>query len=517
MRLRELVVVVALAACGGCTSIFNGWLDPTQVGRFRSTCITMDLRRSVSVADEPTTEIEASEPTPDDLQVETRDYSLRPGDLIDISIFELMVPGQPWVEYRQVSWAGYITIPQVKQDILASGKSARELEKHIEKVLQDEQILAQPEVTVLVREARGMTFNILGAVATPRTEIIPRPNFRILDALASAGGTTPPGGPKQPLVKMVYVFRSNQGSTTRTPVPDLGGLDAREPETRVNFASVGTSGSVAAADEGGHWIYSNNEWKFVKDKETSPPPGPVRDTPPPVVRPAPTTRSGAASQPRPPAEEPLARPSTPAAGPQARQTTRPCPTPAGAEGWEELAAKIHSRRVIAIPLDKLEAGDQRYNVVIRDGDTVWVPPPLQGEFYIMGNVNRPGTFSLTGRDITIRQAITAAGGLGVLADPTRAELIRRIGSDQEQILAINIDRIFAGREPDIILKPDDTINVGTNALMPFLAVLRNAFRATYGFGFVYDRNFADIDSYDSKQNPDSIRRARRAALLNGLR
>jgi hypothetical protein len=23
--------------------------------------------------------------------------------------------------------------------------------------------------------------------------------------------------------------------------------------------------------------------------------------------------------------------------------------------------------------------------------------------------------------------------------------------------------------------------------------LRNAFRATYGFGFVYDRNFADID------------------------
>jgi len=162
--------------------------------------------------------------------------------------------------------------------------------------------------------------------------------------------------------------------------------------------------------------------------------------------------------------------------------------------------------VIANPLDKLEPGAPRYNIVIRDGDTIWVPPPLQGEFYVMGNINRPGTFSLTGREITIRQAIASASGLGPLADPTRCELIRRIGGNQEQVLAINLDRIFAGKEPDIILKPDDILNVGTNPLMPFLAVLRNAFRATYGFGFVYDRNFADIDSYGSKVNPEDRRR-----------
>jgi protein involved in polysaccharide export with SLBB domain len=164
------------------------------------------------------------------------------------------------------------------------------------------------------------------------------------------------------------------------------------------------------------------------------------------------------------------------------------------------------QRVIAIPLDKLTMGDPRYNIVIHDGDTVWVPPPVQGEFYLMGNVLKPGVYSLTGRDITIRQAISAAGGLSALADPSRAELIRRIGGNQEQILAINIDRIFSGTEPDIILKSDDVVNVGSNPLMPFLAVLRNAFRATYGFGFVYDRNFADIDSFDSKANPETVRR-----------
>ena len=178
-----------------------------------------------------------------------------------------------------------------------------------------------------------------------------------------------------------------------------------------------------------------------------------------------------------------------------------------------MAARAGTQRIIAIPLDKLEIGDPRYNVVIRDGDTIWVPPPVQGEFYVMGNVLRPGVLSLTGREVTIRQAVTAAGGLAPLADPSRAELVRRIGGNQEQVLAVNIDRIFAGQEPDIILKPDDILNVGSNPLMPFLAVLRNAFRAMYGFGFVYDRNFADIDSFNAQASPADIRRAQRAALL----
>jgi len=32
--------------------------------------------------------------------------------------------------------------------------------------------------------------------------------------------------------------------------------------------------------------------------------------------------------------------------------------------------------------------------------------------------------------------------------------------------------------------------VGTNAAAPFISAFRNAFRITYGFGFLYDRNYA---------------------------
>jgi hypothetical protein len=45
---------------------------------------------------------------------------------------------------------------------------------------------------------------------------------------------------------------------------------------------------------------------------------------------------------------------------------------------------------------------------------------------------------------------------------------------------------------------------------PFLFVIRNSFRFTYGFGFVYDRNFADKDSYSSKINPEVLEQQRRA-------
>ena len=66
----------------------------------------------------------------------------------------------------------------------------------------------------------------------------------------------------------------------------------------------------------------------------------------------------------------------------------------------------------------------------------------------------------------------------------------RIAPDREVFVRVNLERIFSGEQPDLYLQPDDQIMVGTNALAPFLSALRGAFRITYGFGFLYDRNFA---------------------------
>jgi len=130
--------------------------------------------------------------------------------------------------------------------------------------------------------------------------------------------------------------------------------------------------------------------------------------------------------------------------------------------------------------------------VVRPGDVIRVPAPVIGNVYIGGAIQRPGTYALPGdKDLTLKQLVFAAGNLAPTAIPERVDLIRRVGDDQEATIRINLRDIFHGVEPDFYLKPNDTINIGTNWLASPLAVIRNGFRMTYGFGFIIDRNFDD--------------------------
>jgi protein involved in polysaccharide export with SLBB domain len=175
-------------------------------------------------------------------------------------------------------------------------------------------------------------------------------------------------------------------------------------------------------------------------------------------------------------------------------TTPPAPIPAlinptpGPDAYA-AAERLSGQRVIRIPIGALRSGDPRYNVIIRPGDIINIPPVETGEFYMLGHVNRTGVYALTGRKITLKMAVAAAGGLDPLAIPRRCDLIRRIGTNQEAIVQVNLQAIFDGTQPDIFLKPNDLVNVGSDMIAPFLAVMRNAYRFSYGFGFVYDRNF----------------------------
>jgi hypothetical protein len=159
-------------------------------------------------------------------------------------------------------------------------------------------------------------------------------------------------------------------------------------------------------------------------------------------------------------------------------------------GWKK-AVRTDMARVIAVNIKQLHEGDPRMNVVIRDNDVIQVPSLEVGEFYVAGEVQRPGVYSLTGRRITVKMAVAAAGNMTPLAWPDNSLLIRRIGNNQEQVIPLDLEAIFRGDDPDIYLKANDMIAVGSDIRTGFFAVLRNAFRLTYGFGFIYDRNFSE--------------------------
>jgi hypothetical protein len=146
-------------------------------------------------------------------------------------------------------------------------------------------------------------------------------------------------------------------------------------------------------------------------------------------------------------------------------------------------------KIIKVPIDALRRGELKYNIVVRPGDYIYVPQPVVGEYYMGGHVLRTGVYSLTARKITLKEAFISAGMLDPVAIPARTQIIRRIDDGHEIFAVVDIEKIFAGTEPDLILRPDDQVLVGTNAIAPFLAAFRNGFRITYGFGFLYDRNY----------------------------
>lgn len=169
-----------------------------------------------------------------------------------------------------------------------------------------------------------------------------------------------------------------------------------------------------------------------------------------------------------------------------------------AEGSDPLkdASKeneVITQRVIEVPVAPLLQGVAQYNLVIRPGDSISVPGPNQGFIYLSGpGISRPGVYQLpfTGK-LTLQRLIASAGGLSTIAIPERVDLIRMVGDDRQATVRLNLRAIAEGTQPDIFLKPDDLVNVGTNFWATPLAVLRGGLRTSYGFGFLLDRNWGN--------------------------
>lgn len=80
-------------------------------------------------------------------------------------------------------------------------------------------------------------------------------------------------------------------------------------------------------------------------------------------------------------------------------------------------------------------------------------------FYIIGRVNRPGTYPLS-PNMTVLQALSVAGGFGEWAHKDNIRIIRR-SDGKEEILPFDYDKVISGKnlEQNILLESNDTIVV----------------------------------------------------------
>ena len=97
------------------------------------------------------------------------------------------------------------------------------------------------------------------------------------------------------------------------------------------------------------------------------------------------------------------------------------------------------------------------NVMILPQDVITIPAAQV--VYVVGNVKKAGGFTLVGRpNLSVIQAIALAEGLDPRAKPSDARILRR-GADGRQEIAVNVKRVLAGKEDDLVLQPNDILYV----------------------------------------------------------
>ncbi|MBW1800174.1 MAG: polysaccharide biosynthesis/export family protein [Deltaproteobacteria bacterium] len=120
-----------------------------------------------------------------------------------------------------------------------------------------------------------------------------------------------------------------------------------------------------------------------------------------------------------------------------------------------------NERKIVINLDiqgLLKGQDQVSNIFLVDKDVVYIP--TAEHFYIIGQVQQPGSFQLIDRDITLVEAISKAGGFTPIAARNKTRIIR-VEDGVQKMIEVKVDAITdAGKKiQDVVIQPNDVIVV----------------------------------------------------------
>lgn len=491
----------------GCNSIRNGWLDPTVLGNFERT-ITQEIRTSLTLEETPRGIAGSTPPTNEDRRLIIEEYPISAGDTLAIEINELRNRQEVYQSQAIVSSTGYVNLPVVGR-VDAVDKTVPEFEAALVAALEEGQVLLSPDVTVNPIFQNRATYSIFGIGASASNNAplragtfpIRRPDLRLLEAINQVGGLNE-------FVTEVYVFRWDRpptpGSTSplsQAPIPPANDTrqhhdslaqptsasDSGDPVQQELFDAVIDPPGINAGAQSGHAdqgaVDRPSDILQAMDDDPVPPLLWVNGefVPNPAFQ----------------GESALSHPG-PASAPSF-DTALP------SINWSRIAGD-NAYRILEISADRLRGGDPDVNIYIRAGDVIRIVSGEIGEYYVMGQVNQGGSFRFNAEKITLKAAIAIAGGLSPLAWPDRCTIYRRLGQ-REQMIQVNLDRIFGGQDPDFLIRRGDIINVGTHPFAPFLARIRALSLpnpvSNVGYSFTYARNFADIDSYAAKQNPSN--------------
>jgi polysaccharide biosynthesis/export protein len=126
-------------------------------------------------------------------------------------------------------------------------------------------------------------------------------------------------------------------------------------------------------------------------------------------------------------------------------------------------------KTLVINIQRLVSGAPELNVMVKNGDVVYVP--FAGTAYVAGGVKKPGNVTVK-ENLTASQAVSAAQGVDPLTGTSHIVIMRFDQQGRPIRIEADLKDISQGKEADIPVKDNDTIVVVESELKKKLWVIR---------------------------------------------
>ncbi|MEL6797560.1 MAG: polysaccharide biosynthesis/export family protein, partial [Planctomycetota bacterium] len=370
---------VTLSGCG-----IDSYLDPSVVGRWERTPVEVPiLRRIAAIEPGDDAAVEFTEPQPEDLRPEVTEYRASPGDAMVIIVFDYPASGINTPFEALIEDNGTIDLPGIGKFFIL-GLTSDQVRDVVAEGLEAQDLIRNATVSSRFIQRRQNLFNIIGAVRAPGPYFIPEPGYRLLDALAAAGGLADESTAEIFVIRQIALDgefgdpgrpgSSGPGNAAGVPqdIDDRPGRlldlieEINQDADEGNPSLIGSRALNLAAqpeddgqpDEGrapaidlvqpenvfdanpSQWIFLDGRWVQIRDGGVGVPGG-------------------------------LPELTDAAAG----------------------AQQVVTQRIISIPVQDLLLGSADVNIVVRPGDVVRVPAPGGGTIYVGGQIARPGAYA----------------------------------------------------------------------------------------------------------------------------
>lgn len=126
-------------------------------------------------------------------------------------------------------------------------------------------------------------------------------------------------------------------------------------------------------------------------------------------------------------------------------------TEAGKDGAPGGASTV----LLRLDVRKIQAGDVKENVLLQNGDMMFVPKA--SAFFVLGEVNKAGTFPLD-KETSVLEAITLAGGYNGTAAPSGVKVLRRTRAGKQETISLDLSGAVP-RDQNFRIEDGDTVMV----------------------------------------------------------